>query len=78
MDTIPQSNLGDRVNFGLNGNGNGTIQNSTFHTSSIIGDTLNNGFLQDLAGLGEPSLENLYQYQNYGEVKGMNGTSPDV
>ena len=78
MDTIPQSNLGDRVNYGLNGNGNGTIQNTSFHTSSITGDTLNHGFLQDLAGLGELSSENLYQYQNYGEMNGMNGISINV
>ena len=63
---VPSKNI-------LNGNGNGTIQNTSFHTSSITGDTLNHGFLQDLAGLGEPSSENLYQYQNYGEMNGMNG-----
>ena len=55
-----------------------TIQNTSFHTSSITGDTLNHGFLQDLAGLGEPSSENLYQYQNYGEMNGMNGISINV
>lgn len=78
MNTVPQSNIGDRVNYGLNGNGNGSIPDTTFHMSSVTGDTFNNAFLQDYSGMGEHNSGNNYQNQNYGDMVGLQGNYFDV